>query len=73
MAPRGPIDIGTRGVGKLDPDMPYTVDEQYTIGDVPVEHWFLDSNSDYEFPLPKGSFEFIDNALVPCGSAQYDY
>lgn len=43
------------------------------IGPVPTSHYFLDCNSDYEYPLPEGSMEFIEGDWYACKAAAYDY
>ncbi len=63
--PRGPISIHKRDW------IPGA--QEYVIGDDLVMHSFLDCNAEYEFPLPEGSVEFIEGAMVPCAAAAYDY
>jgi hypothetical protein len=46
---------------------------EYVISEKPIMHSFLDCNADYEFPLPSGSMEFVNEAWVSCSAAQYGY
>lgn len=43
------------------------------IGDEPALYSFCDSNSQYEYPLPEGSLEFVDGSWVATTAAKYDY
>jgi len=62
--PHGTFALGRAGDVESD---------EYVIGETPVYHSFLDSNSDYEYPLPTGSMEFIEGDWYACSAAAYDY
>ena len=47
--------------------------KEYTIGTAPFMYSFLDCNADYDFLLPKGSLEFVDEGWESCEVAHYDY
>ena len=48
-------------------------EETHYIGSDPCLHSFLDSNSEYNFPLPEGSLEFAEGVWVPRIAAVYSY